>query len=94
MNHLTGSVKVAILTKVVGMAAARPILERLSDQERNLIFKLQSKLDAIPPELAENVAREFLQNTGALIASNKADGRAARLSRQRRRAYRKNQARA
>ncbi len=68
MNHLTGSVKVAILTKAIGMAAAQPILESLSDQERNLILKLQSKLDAIPPELAENVAREFLQSTGALVA--------------------------
>jgi flagellar motor switch protein FliG len=68
MNPLTGSVKVAILTKAIGMTAAQPILESLSDQERNLVFKLQSKLDAIPPELAENVAREFLQSTGASIA--------------------------
>jgi flagellar motor switch protein FliG len=70
MNHLTGSVKVAILTKSIGMTAAQPILESLSDQERNLVFKLQSKLDAIPPELAENVAREFLQTTGAPVALN------------------------
>jgi flagellar motor switch protein FliG len=68
MNHLTGSVKVAILTKAIGMTAAQPILESLSDQERNLVFKLQSKLDTIPPELAENVAREFLQITGAPLA--------------------------
>ena len=68
MNHLTGSVKVAILTKAIGMTAAQPILESLSDQERKLIFKLQSKLDAIPNELAENIAREFLQSTGARVA--------------------------
>ncbi len=68
MNQLTGSVKVAILTKAIGMTAAQPILESLSDQERNLIFRLQSKLDAIPPELAENVAREFLQSTGVTLA--------------------------
>jgi flagellar motor switch protein FliG len=63
--QLTGSVKVAILTKSIGMEAAQPILESLSDQERQLIFKLQSKLDAVPPELAENIAREFLQVSGA-----------------------------
>lgn len=68
MKHLTGSVKVAILTKAIGMAAAKPILERLSDDERALIFKLQSKLDSVPPELAENIAREFLQVTGAPLA--------------------------
>lgn len=68
MKHLTGSVKVAILTKAIGLTAARPILESLSDTERALIFKLQSKLDAVPPELAENVAREFLQVTGAPLA--------------------------
>ena len=65
MRQLTGSVKVAILTKAIGMKAAQPILENLSDQERQLIFKLQSKLDAVPPELAENIAREFLQVSGA-----------------------------
>ena len=68
MKHLTGSVKVAILTKAIGLTAARPILESLSDAERAMIFKLQSKLDAVPPELAENVAREFLQVTGAPLA--------------------------
>ena len=65
MRQLTGSVKVAILTKAIGMKAAQPILESLSDQERQMIFKLQSKLDAVPPELAENIAREFLQVSGA-----------------------------
>ena len=65
MMQLTGSVKVAILTKSIGMKAAQPILESLSDRERQLIFKLQSKLDAVPPELAENIAREFLQVSGA-----------------------------
>jgi flagellar motor switch protein FliG len=65
MGQLTGSVKVAILTNAIGLKAARPILERLSEEERQLIYKLQSKLGAVPQELTEKVAKEFLQTTGA-----------------------------
>ncbi len=64
MSHLTGSVKVAILTNAIGMQAAKPILERLSEEERRLIYKLQSKLGTVPQELADKVAREFLETTG------------------------------
>ncbi len=62
---MTGSVKVAILTRAIGVKAARPLLERLSNEQRELIFKLQSKLGSVPPQLVEKVAREFLEATGA-----------------------------
>jgi len=65
MRQLSGSVKVAILTNAIGVQAAGPILERLDEEERQLIRKLQSKLGAVPQELADKVAMEFLQTTGA-----------------------------
>lgn len=73
INQLSGSVKVAILTNAIGVRAARPILERLDDEERKLIFKLQQKLGSVPPSLVEKVAMEFLESTGVpLIGDNKA----------------------
>ena len=75
MRQLTGSVKVAILTNAIGLKAARPILERLTEEERQLIYKLQSKLGAVPPELTERVAKEFLQTTGAYFDANGPGGK-------------------
>lgn len=63
-KQLTGSVKVAILTKAVGLEASRPFLEGLGPEERQLIYKLQSKLGNVPPDLADKVAREFLEYSG------------------------------
>ena len=37
------------------------MIDQLSKAERNLIFKLQTKLDAISPALVESVAKEFLE---------------------------------
>ena len=64
MRQLSGSVKVAILTNAIGVQAAGPILQRLDEEERQLIYKLQSKLGAVPQELADKVAMEFLETTG------------------------------
>lgn len=64
MGQLSGSVKVAILTNAIGFKAAGPILERLDNEERQLINKLQSKLGSVPQDLVDKVAKEFLENTG------------------------------
>jgi flagellar motor switch protein FliG len=74
MRQLTGSVKVAILTNAIGLKAARPILERLTEQERQLIYKLQSKVGSVPQELTEKVAKEFLQTTGAYFGPDSPGG--------------------
>ena len=71
MRQLTGSVKVAILTNAIGLKAARPILERLTDEQRQLIYKLQSKLGAVPQELKDKVAKEFLETTGGYFDPDK-----------------------
>lgn len=65
MNQLSGSVKVAILTNAIGVKAAGPILARFGEEERRLISRLQGKLGAVPQELVEKVAMEFLATTGA-----------------------------
>lgn len=65
IRQLSGSVKVAILTHAIGAKAAAPILERLDEKERQLIYKLQSKLGAVPQDLVDKVAMEFLETAGA-----------------------------
>lgn len=70
-RQLTGSVKVAILTNAVGIRAAQTILDTMSDEQRQLIYRLQGRLGKVPPELVERVAREFLQSSGVAIGSDK-----------------------
>lgn len=67
LKQLSGSVKVAILTNAIGIRAAGPILDRLDEEERQLIYKLQAKLGAVPQDLTDKVAREFLETTGVHI---------------------------
>lgn len=63
-KQLTGSVKVAILARAVGPDATRAILSRFSEEERQLVIRLQSRLGALPPSLVDRVAREFIETTG------------------------------
>jgi flagellar motor switch protein FliG len=66
-RQLTGSVKVAILTNAIGRHAAQPLLDSISENERQLVYRLQSKLGKVPEELVERVAKEFLQHSGATL---------------------------
>jgi flagellar motor switch protein FliG len=77
MRQLTGSVKVAILTNAIGDKAARPILARLNEEERQIISKLQKKLGSVPQALVEKVAREFLEATGIISDSSHSAGKNA-----------------
>ena len=60
-RNLIGSLKAAILVQALGWDIISPIMNQLSKSERNLIFKLHSKLGSISPALVEGVAREFLE---------------------------------
>ena len=60
-RNLIGSLKAAILVHALGWDVISPIMNQLSKSERNLVFKLQSKLESISPALVESVAREFLE---------------------------------
>ncbi len=88
MRQLSGSVKVAILTNAIGAKAAGPILQRLDEEERQLIYKLQSKLGAVPQELVDKVALEFLETTNAPMLNM--DARASKDEEQKKEAAEKN----
>ena len=60
-RNLIGSLKAAILVHALGWDVIAPVIDQLSKVERNLIFKLQTKLDNISPALVESVAKEFLE---------------------------------
>jgi flagellar motor switch protein FliG len=88
-NKLAGSLKAAILVHAIGSEAARALLDRLSDAERTMIYKLQSQMGNISPDLVERVAQEFLislggpqlthepQGEGGANGSGEADGSAS-----------------
>lgn len=75
-NKLAGSLKAAILVHAIGSEAANSLLGRLGDAERAMIYKLQSQMGKISPDLVERVAQEFLGNLGSgLLPHNpEADG--------------------
>jgi flagellar motor switch protein FliG len=60
-TNLIGSLKAAILVHALGWDAIAPMMNQLSKYERNLIFKLQSRMGSISPALVEGVAKEFLE---------------------------------
>ncbi len=60
-SNLIGSLKAAILVHALGWDVVAPMMSQLSKDERNLIFKLQSKMGAVSAELVEGVAKEFLE---------------------------------
>ncbi|GAB6908852.1 putative Flagellar motor switch protein FliG [Desulfosarcina cetonica] len=60
-RNLIGSLKAAILVHAMGWDAISPLIDQLNKSEKNLVFKLQSKLGEISPALVESVAREFLE---------------------------------
>lgn len=63
-NKLAGSLKAAILVHAIGAEAASSLLDRLSDAERAMIYKLQSQMGSVSPDLVERVAQEFLSSLG------------------------------
>jgi flagellar motor switch protein FliG len=60
-RNIIGSLKAAILVHALGWDVISPVVDQLSKAERNLIFKLQSRLEDLSPSLVESVAREFLE---------------------------------
>jgi flagellar motor switch protein FliG len=76
-RNLIGSLKAAILVHALGWDVIGPVIDQLSKYERNLIFKLQSKMGELSPVLVESVAREFLEKAApAKQIENQAGGEA------------------
>jgi flagellar motor switch protein FliG len=75
-KQLTGSVKVAILTKAMGPEITRSILTGFSEEERKLVQRLQARLGAVPKEMINRVAREFVEASAPLqVADSTAPGK-------------------
>lgn len=53
------------MTNAIGAKAAQAILDSVSEEDRKLIFRLQSRVGKVPPELVDRVVAEFLQSSGA-----------------------------
>ncbi len=63
-QKLAGSLKAAILVKAVGPNVARPLLEKLSEDQKGLIMRLQSQVGQVPANLVEKIIAEFLSQAG------------------------------
>ena len=56
---LTGALKVAVLIHSMGEKASREILNHMGESERQIVQEHLKKIDSIPPEVVEQIAREF-----------------------------------
>lgn len=59
------------MANAIGPQAAQPILDSMSEEERQVIHRLQARLTGVPQELVDRVAGEFLQNTGVPLTDDK-----------------------
>lgn len=60
-RKVIGTLKAAILARALGWDIISPIMTQLSKSEKDMIFKLQSKLEELPAGLVESVAKEFIE---------------------------------
>ncbi len=69
MDHsqLTGPVKAAILIRSLSNEAAEQMLNRMTDDERQVIYRHLDQLGTVPPEVTEYVAKEFADITAGLM---------------------------
>ncbi|MFO7707981.1 MAG: flagellar motor switch protein FliG [Desulfobacterales bacterium] len=58
-RQLSGSIKAAILVKAMGERHAAGLLNRLTDDERDAVKRHLPQLQAVSPEVVDQVAREF-----------------------------------
>ena len=58
-SHLTGPVKAAILIRSLGNKAAERMLNSLTDDERQVVYRELDQLGTVSAEIAEHVAKEF-----------------------------------
>jgi len=58
-SHLTGPVKAAILIRSLGNKAAERMLNSLTDDERQVVYRELDQIGMVSAEIAEHVAKEF-----------------------------------
>jgi flagellar motor switch protein FliG len=62
-SHLTGPVKAAILIRALGKKAAERILNSLTDDERQVVYRQLDQIGTVSAEITEQVAKEFADIT-------------------------------
>ncbi len=67
-TKLAGSLKAAILIRAVGQEVAGPLLEKLPEDQKSLILRLQSQVGEVSGQLVQKVVAEFLSQAGYLPA--------------------------
>ena len=70
-NHLTGPVKAAILIRSLDKEAADRMLNSLSDDERQVVYRQLDQMGMVPAEITELVAKEFADITAGLKLKGK-----------------------
>ena len=58
-NKLAGSLKAAILIHAMGRQTAGTIVNKLSEEEKELVERHLNQIGAVPPDVVEQVAKEF-----------------------------------
>jgi flagellar motor switch protein FliG len=61
-QKIKGPVKAAILIHALGKPAAEGLLDRLTDSEKQVVDRYLSQIRNIPPDVVEQVAKEFTDN--------------------------------
>jgi flagellar motor switch protein FliG len=70
-KHLTGPVKAAILIRSLDKEAADRMLNSLSDDERQVVYRQLDQMGTVPAEITELVAKEFADITAGLKLKGK-----------------------
>jgi flagellar motor switch protein FliG len=70
-SHLTGPVKAAILIRSLSSEAAEQMLKRLTDNERQVIYRQLDQMGTVPAEVTEYVVKEFADITAGLMVKGR-----------------------
>ncbi len=62
-GHLTGPVKAAILIRSLGKEVAEQVLNSLTDDERQVVFREIEQMGTVSADITEHVAKEFADIT-------------------------------
>ncbi len=62
-SHLTGPVKAAILIRSLGKEVAEQMLNSLTDDERQVVYREIDQMGTVSADITEHVAKEFADTT-------------------------------
>ena len=65
-SNLSGPAKAAILIRSLNNASAEKLLNSLTEDERQVVYRHLDQIETVPPEITEYVAKEFADITAGL----------------------------